>query len=201
MDNNLLVVAFIIYLIGSIPFAFIITKISGHGDIRKIGSGNIGTTNVLRTGNKFLAMLVLIFDILKGYLPTFYISNYFFYSNNSNELVVYMLGSIAVLGHLFPFWLKFKGGKGIATYIGFIFAVDYLIGLIYVLMWILLAFFTKYSSLASICPLLLIPFLMLFLGYQTSIFLFFSLISIILILMHYSNIKRLLNNNESKIKF
>ena len=201
MQYNLLIIALIIYLIGSIPFAFIITKISGHGDIRNIGSGNIGSTNVLRTGNKFLAMIVLIFDILKGYLPTFYILNYLFYSNNGNELFTYMLGSIAILGHLFPFWLKFKGGKGIATYIGFIFAIDYFIGLIYVFMWLLLAFFTKYSSLASICSLLLIPFLTLFLGYQTSIFLFFFIISIILILMHYSNIKRLLNNNESKIKF
>jgi len=181
MENNLLITALIIYLIGSIPFAFIITKISGHGDIRNIGSGNIGTTNVLRTGNKFLAMIVLIFDILKGYLPTFYILNYLFYSNNSNELVTYILGSIAILGHLFPFWLKFKGGKGVATYIGFIFAINYFIGLIFVFLWLFLAFLTKYSSLASICSLLLIPFVMLFLSYQ--------------------NIKRLLNNNESKIKF
>ena len=201
MENNLLITALIIYLIGSIPFAFIITKISGHGDIRNIGSGNIGTTNVLRTGNKFLAMIVLIFDILKGYLPTFYILNYLFYSNNSNELVTYMLGSIAILGHLFPFWLKFKGGKGVATYIGFIFAINYFIGLIFVFLWLFLAFLTKYSSFASICSLLLIPFVMLFLSYQPSIFLYFLMISIILILKHYSNIKRLLNNNESKIKF
>ena len=201
MENNLLITALIIYLIGSIPFAFIITKISGHGDIRNIGSGNIGTTNVLRTGNKFLAMIVLIFDILKGYLPTFYILNYLFYSNNSNELVTYILGSIAILGHLFPFWLRFKGGKGVATYIGFIFAINYFIGLIFVFLWLFLAFLTKYSSLASICSLLLIPFVMLFLSYQPSIFLYFLMISIILILKHYSNIKRLLNNNESKIKF
>ena len=201
MENNLLITALIIYLIGSIPFAFIITKISGHGDIRNIGSGNIGTTNVLRTGNKFLAMIVLIFDILKGYLPTFYILNYLFYSNNSNELVTYLLGSIAILGHLFPFWLKFKGGKGVATYIGFIFAINYFIGLIFVFLWLFLAFLTKYSSLSSICSLLLIPFVILFLSYQPSIFLYFLMISIILILKHYSNIKRLLNNNESKIKF
>ena len=201
MENNLLITALIIYLIGSIPFAFIITKISGHGDIRNIGSGNIGTTNVLRTGNKFLAMIVLIFDILKGYLPTFYILNYLFYSNYNYELVTYMLGSIAILGHLFPFWLRFKGGKGVATYIGFIFAINYYIGLIFVFLWLFLAFLTKYSSLASICSLLLIPFVMLFLDYQTSIFLYFLMISIILILKHYSNIKRLLNNNESKIKF
>ena len=107
MEYNLFITALIIYFIGSIPFAFILTKISGKGDIRNIGSGNVGSTNVLRTGNKFLALIVLIFDVLKGYLPTFYILNYFFYSNNSNELFTYMLGSIAVLGHLFPFWLKY----------------------------------------------------------------------------------------------
>ena len=201
MENNLLIVALITYLIGSIPFAFIITKISGYGDIRNIGSGNIGTTNVLRTGNKYLAIIVLLFDSLKGYLPIFYILNYLFNSNNSNELVAYILGSIAILGHLFPFWLKFRGGKGVATYIGFIFAVNYLLGLIFIFLWLFLTFISKYSSLASICSLLLVPVVMMFFGYQSSIILYFSLISIILILKHYSNIKRLLNNNESKIKF
>ena len=98
MVNNFLIIAAIIYLIGSIPFAFIITKLSGYGDIRNIGSGNVGTTNVLRTGNKPLALIVLIFDIFKGYLPTFYILNYISYFNNY-ELIAYILGSISILGH------------------------------------------------------------------------------------------------------
>ena len=199
MVDNLLITTLIIYLIGSIPFAFIITKISGHGDIRNIGSGNVGTTNVLRTGKRYLALIVLILDVLKGYLPTFYILNCLYYSNN-NELVPYILGSITILGHLFPFWLKFKGGKGVATYIGFIFAVNYFFGLIFIFIWLFVVFFKKYSSLASIISLFSIPFIMMFFSYQPRIFIFFYIISIILILRHYPNIKRLLENNESKIQ-
>ena len=200
MEYNLFIIILIIYLIGSVPFAFIITKLSGYGDIRNIGSGNIGSTNVLRTGNKFLAIIVLIFDILKGYIPSFFILNYLF-NSNSNELIFYMLGSMAIIGHLFPFWLKFKGGKGIATYIGFVFAVNYILGVFFVFLWLFIAFLTKYSSMASIISLFAIPFLMLFLSYKPSIFLFFSLLSIFLIIKHQANIKRLLNNTETKIIF
>jgi len=200
MEYNLFIIILVIYFIGSVPFAFIITKLSGYGDIRNIGSGNVGSTNVLRTGNKFLAIIVLIFDILKGYIPTFFILNYL-YNSNSSELIFYMLGSMSILGHLFPFWLKFKGGKGIATYIGFIFAVNYMFGVFFVFLWLFIAFLTKYSSMASIISLFTIPFLMLFLSYKPSIFLFFSLLSIILIIKHQTNIKRLLNKTELKIKF
>jgi len=200
MEYNLLINAIIIYLIGSIPFAFIVTKISGYGDIRKIGSGNIGTTNVLRTGNKFLALIVLVLDMLKGYLPTFYLLNYIYYSNN-NSLTPLILGSMAILGHIFPVWLKFKGGKGVATYIGFIFAVNYILGVFFVLLWLFIAFIKKYSSLASIFSLLATPFLMLFLDYKPSIFLFFFILSALLIFKHYSNIKRLIDKTESKINF
>ena len=200
MEYNLFIIILIIYLIGSVPFAFIITKLSGYGDIRNIGSGNVGSTNVLRTGNKFLAIIVLIFDILKGYIPSFFILNYLF-NSNSNELIFYMLGSMAIIGHLFPFWLKFKGGKGIATYIGFIFAVNYILGVFFVFLWLFIAFLIKYSSMASVFSLFFIPFLMLFLSYNPSILLFFSLISIVLIIKHHANIKRLLNSTEQKIKF
>ncbi len=200
MDLNLLIIGITIYLIGSLPFAFIITKISGKGDIRKVGSGNIGATNVLRTGNKLLALIVLILDILKGFIPTYYLSNYLF-DLNENYLIIYLLGSISILGHLFPIWLNFKGGKGVATYIGFIFAVNFILGIFFVFLWLFIAFLKKYSSLASICSLLAVPFFMLFLSYKPSIFLFFFLISIILIIKHQSNIKRLLNKNETKIKF
>ena len=200
MSYNLVIICLSSYLIGSIPFAFIITKIFGHGDIRKIGSGNIGATNVLRTGNKSIAAVVLFFDILKGYLPTLYISNYL-YELNYNELTIYVLGSMAILGHLFPIWLKFKGGKGVATYIGFIFAVNYILGVFFVFLWLFIALIKKYSSLASIFSLLTVPFLMLFLDYKPSIFLFFLILSTILIIKHNSNIKRLIHKSESKINF
>ena len=200
MDYNIVFVSLSTYLIGSIPFGFIFTKISGHKDIRKIGSGNIGATNVLRTGNKFLAVLVLIFDILKGYLPTLCIASYLFESNY-NELTIYLLGSLTILGHLFPIWLKFKGGKGVATYIGFIFAVNYILGIFFVFLWLFIAFIKKYSSLASIYSLLAVPFIMIFLDYKPSVFLFFFILSALLIFKHYSNIKRLIYKTESKINF
>ena len=200
MANNFLITAAIIYLIGSIPFAFIVTKITGYGDIRNIGSGNVGTTNVLRTGNKSLALIVLILDIFKGYLPAFYVLNYISYLNNY-ELIAYILSSFSILGHLFPLWLKFKGGKGVATYIGFIFAVNPFIGIIFIFLWLFVAFLKNYSSLASISSLIAIPFIMMFFSYQPRILLLFFLISFILICRHYNNIKRLLYNNESKIKF
>ena len=199
MEHNLLITALIVYIIGSIPFAFILNKIFGKGDIRNIGSGNVGATNVLRTGKKTLALIVLIFDILKGYLPTFYIMNFLQYSNYN--LIAYLLGSMAIVGHLFPIWLKFKGGKGVATYIGFIFAINYILGLIFVFIWISIFLLKKYSSLASITSLIIIPIIILFFGTEPSIFLFFLTISIIIISKHYPNIKRLLNDNESKIKF
>jgi len=199
MELNLIIIALTIYLIGSIPFAFIITKISGQGDIRNIGSGNVGATNVFRTGKKSLALIVLFLDILKGYAPTFYISNFIF-DLNSNELIIYLIGSTAILGHIFPIWMKFKGGKGVATFIGYIFAVNYFLGLIFISSWLCLFFLKKYSSLASIVSLSIIPFAMLFLNYKTTVFLFFFIVSIILITRHYSNIKRLLINSEPKIK-
>ena len=163
-------------------------------DIRDVGSGNIGTTNVLRTGKKSLAIATLIFDILKGYLSVIITLKYF------NDLI-YFSALICFIGHIFPVWLKFKGGKGVATYIGFIFAVNYFLGLIFIFIWLFVAFLKKYSSLASIISLFSIPFIMMFFSYQPRIFIFFYIISIILILKHYPNIKRLLENNESKIQF
>ena len=115
------------YFIGSIPFAYILTKIFGYGDIRKIGSGNIGATNVLRTGKKSLAISVLILDIAKGFLPlTIYFPIFILTRFESNEIIFF--SSFAVIGHIFPNWLKFKGGKGVATYLGFILGIDYIFG-------------------------------------------------------------------------
>ena len=129
MGFDFIILSLIFYLIGSIPFAYILTKALGFGDIRNIGSGNVGATNVLRGGNKKIASIVLLFDILKGFLPLIVLKNYL--SINSSEIMVYLIASIAILGHLFPLWLKFKGGKGVATYIGYTFAIDYIFGLIY----------------------------------------------------------------------
>ena len=200
MEISFLILALLFYCIGSLPFGYIFTKFFSYGDIRNIGSGNIGATNVLRTGNKFLALIVLIFDILKGFIPTFFIFNYFYYSN-TNELIAYILGSIAILGHMFPFWLKFKGGKGVATYIGYLFAIDYLLGLIFVFSWLIIAIIKKYSSLASVLSLIILPFVAIILSYENTLIFLFSIISIIIIAQHYSNILRLLNKTENKIKF
>ena len=125
-----ILVIFYSYLSGSIPFGLILTKLFTNKDVRKIGSGNIGATNVLRTGKKSLAFLVLILDGLKGFLPVFLITN--LYINNFEYFfIIIFISSFAILGHIFPIWLKFQGGKGVATYIGFIFSIDYLLGLIF----------------------------------------------------------------------
>ena len=122
MEINFIILALVFYFIGSIPFGYILTKFFDLGDIRDIGSGNIGATNVLRTGNKTLALTVLSLDILKGFLPLIILKNYFLLNNS--EIIIYLIASLTILGHLFLIWLKFKGGKGVATYIGYIFAID-----------------------------------------------------------------------------
>ena len=193
-DNSLLITYLFAYLIGSIPFAFILTHLFGLGDIRKIGSGNVGATNVLRTGNKYLALVVLILDISKGFFPLF------FYLFSSDHLFISILGLFIVLGHIFPIWLKFKGGKGVATYIGVLFAINIIIGLIFVICWFIVAIIGKYSSLSSILSSILIIFYSLFfLNPLVSLVIF--IISSIIIAKHFSNIIRLLNKTENKIRF
>ena len=198
MLNNFLITAAIIYLIGSIPFAFIITKLSGYGDIRNIGSGNVGATNVLRTGKKKLAFLVLFFDILKGFVPLIVLKNYLY--TNSSELIIYSIASLTILGHIFPIWLKFKGGKGVATYIGYIFAINYIFGLIFIFSWLFIALIKKYSSLASIVSLIILPLSLYVMQFNKDINLLLLCISIIILIKHYSNILRLFNKTEGKIK-
>ena len=133
MDTNLIIVVIYSYLLGSIPFGLILTKIFLKKDIRTIGSGNIGTTNVLRTGNKFLAMSTLALDLLKGYISV-YITIFFF------ENLTSLSALICFIGHIFPIWLKFKGGKGVATYLGIILALSYKLFLIFIVSWISLSF-------------------------------------------------------------
>ena len=199
MEANYLFLISIVYFFGSIPFAYILPKIFGLGDIRKLGSGNVGATNVLRAGNKLLAIIVLAFDIIKGFAPLFILKNY--YHNELSEIIILFIGSAAILGHIFPIWLKFKGGKGVATYIGFLFAINYIFGIIFIITWLLIAFLKKYSSLASITSLVLLPLFVMLFSYEKQIIYLLILINLIIIFKHYSNIYRLINKSETKIKF
>ena len=199
MEANYLFLISIVYSFGSIPFAYILPKIFGLGDIRNIGSGNVGATNVLRAGNKLLAIIVLAFDIIKGFVPLFVLKNY--YHNELSEIIILFIGSAAILGHIFPIWLKFKGGKGVATYIGFLFAINYIFGIIFIITWLLIAFLKKYSSLASITSLVLLPLFVMLFSYEKQIIYLLMLINLIIISKHYSNIYRLINKSETKIKF
>ena len=149
MDINLIIVAVYSYLLGSIPFGLILTKIFLKKDIRKIGSGNIGTTNVLRTGKKSLAAGTLILDLMKGYFSI--IITFTFFEN----LISYS-ALICFIGHIFPVWLKFKGGKGVATYLGVILALSYKFFLIFGISWLVLSFLFRYASLSSIISSLIV---------------------------------------------
>ena len=192
MNLDIILVLFYSYLLGSIPFGLIITKVFLRKDIRKVGSGNIGTTNVLRTGKKSLAIATLIFDILKGYISVVITLKYF------NDLV-YFSALICFIGHIFPVWLKFKGGKGVATYLGIIFALSFKFGIIFGITWMLISFIFKYSSLSSMIGALIVFVYSMFLDNITlSIFLFITFI--IILYTHRENIVRLKDSSETKIK-
>jgi len=199
MEVNYFILISLVYFFGSIPFAYILPKFFGLGDIRGLGSGNVGATNVLRTGKKSLAIVVLILDIIKGFVPLIILKYY--YHNHLSELIILFIGSTAILGHIFPIWLKFKGGKGVATYIGFLFAINYIFAIIFIITWLLIAFLKKYSSLASITSLLLLPFFVMLFFYDKNIIFLLILVNIIIISKHYSNIYRLIHKSETKIKF
>ena len=130
------------YIIGSIPFGLILTKIFSGKDVRKIGSGNIGATNVLRAGNKYLALMTLILDVSKGYVPVFLTQSMF-------PELIQISGLMTFLGHIFPIWLKFKGGKGVATYLGVLIAISFGLSVLFVFTWIIVSLIFKYSSLSS----------------------------------------------------
>ena len=184
------------YFIGSIPFALILPKLFGLGDIRNIGSGNVGATNVLRTGNKYLAFGVLCLDILKGLIPFILLNSFF---DNIGLLHTILICHFAILGHIFPFWLKFKGGKGVATYIGFLFGIDLFLGLSFIAVWVVIALISRYSSLSSIVASLIAP-IYFFINHNNYISIFLLYLSLIIILKHRENIKRLINRTENKIK-
>ena len=189
---NLIIIASYSYLLGSIPFGLILTKIFLKKDIREVGSGNIGTTNVLRTGNKILAITTLILDLLKGYLSIFITLIYF-----ENQISFSAL--VCLIGHIFPIWLKLKGGKGVATYLGIILAISYEFFIIFVISWIILSLLFKFASLSSIISTLIVFICSIFLENNSfsSILLIFL---IIIIYTHRENIVRLKNSTEAKIK-
>ena len=195
VNNLLLIILF--YLIGSLPFALILTKLSGFGDIRNIGSGNVGATNVLRTGNKLLAIIVLSLDILKGLIPYLIMHIYF---NELSLLNKIFLCHFAVIGHIYPIWLKFKGGKGVATYIGFLFGLNPYIAISFLLIWLVVAYMTKYSSLGSLVGIFVAPAYFIFINFNFNISIFFIYLSFVIVIKHKENIKRLINKTESKIK-
>ena len=192
MNLELILVLFYSYFLGSIPFGLLITKIFLKKDIRTVGSGNIGTTNVLRTGNKFLAFATLIFDALKGYVSVLITLKFF------NDLI-YFSALICFISHIFPVWLKFKGGKGVATYLGIILALSFEFGIIFCISWLLISFIFKYSSLASMISTLVVFAYSIILDNTTlSIFLF--IIFIIILYTHRENIVRLKDSKETNIK-
>ena len=192
MNLEIIIVLFYSYFLGSIPFGLIITKIFLNQDIRNVGSGNIGTTNVLRTGKKSLAIATLIFDILKGYVSVVVTLKYF------NDLI-YFSALICFIGHIFPVWLKFKGGKGVATYLGIILALSFKFGIIFGITWLIISFIFKYSSLASMIGALIVFAYSIILDNNTlCIFLFITFI--IIIYTHKENIIRLKDSKETKIK-
>ena len=195
VNNLLLIILF--YLIGSLPFALILTKLSGFGDIRNIGSGNVGATNVLRTGNKLLAIIVLSLDILKGLIPYLIIHIYF---NELSLLNKIFLCHFAIIGHIYPIWLKFKGGKGVATYIGFLFGLNPFIAISFLLIWLVVAYMSKYSSLGSLVGIFVAPAYFIFINFNFNISIFFIYLSFVIVIKHKENIKRLINKTESKIK-
>ena len=194
VTNFLFIIVF--YLIGSIPFALILTKLLGHGDIRNIGSGNVGATNVLRTGNKYLAISVLCLDILKGLAPFIIINSLY----DINILHSVFLCHFAIIGHIFPIWLKFKGGKGVATYIGFLIGFNFLIGVYFLLTWITIALIARYSSLSSLIASLVASLYFFFINPNNLVGIFLIYLFLIISLKHRENIKRLISGTENKIK-
>ena len=190
MDLPIIIV--LSYLIGSIPFGFLLTKVFLKKDIREIGSGNIGATNVLRTGNKLLGYGTLILDIFKAVIPVLIIKYQY------PEFL--FLSSLSIfLGHVFSIWLKFKGGKGVATYLGILFCINYILGFVFIISWFLIFLISKYSSLSSLIASLIIPIYHFFIIDNENYY-FFIILFILIFYTHRKNIKRLINNTESKAK-
>ena len=188
----LFLILFISYLIGSIPFGFLLTKIFLGKDIREIGSGNIGATNALRTGNKLIGYSTLILDISKAVILLLIIK-----FNFSEYLFTSSIG--VFLGHVFPIWLKFKGGKGVAAYVGILFCINIYLAIIFIIVWLVVFVISKYSSLASMVASLFVPLSSYFLLNDINYY-FYIILFLLILITHRENIKRLKNNTESKTK-
>ena len=188
---EIIVISILSYLMGSIPFGFILTKIFLKKDIRDIGSGNIGATNALRTGNKYLGYGTLFLDVIKAVIPVIYVKlNYTDY--------IFIASLCVFLGHVFPIWLKFKGGKGVATYVGILFSINLTIGFVFIGVWFFTFLISKYSSLSSLFGSLSVPIYLFFFTSQN--LMFFSIMFILIFYTHRANVKRLKNKEESKTK-
>ena len=179
------------YLLGSIPFGLLVTRAAGLGDVRKIGSGNIGATNVLRTGNKKLAALTLLLDALKGAAAVLIAGQFGF-------AAALAAGFGAFLGHLYPVWLGFKGGKGVATYLGVLAGLAWGGAIVFAIVWLAIAFATRYSSLAALTAAVAVPVALYLLG-QPQVAALFAVMSVIVFLKHRANIARLAAGTESRI--
>ena len=189
---EIFLIGIISYLMGSIPFGLILTKIFLNKDIREIGSGNIGATNALRTGNKTIGYSTLVLDIFKAVTPVIYVK--FFY-----EDFLYIASLCAFLGHVFPIWLKFKGGKGVATYLGILFAINIYFGIVFIISWFVTFFISKFSSLSSLVGAASIPIYLLILTEIDQV-IFFTIMFVLIFFTHRENIKRLKNKEETKTK-
>ena len=189
---DFLIIGIISYLMGSIPFGFILTKIFLKKDIREVGSGNIGATNTLRAGNKLIGYLTLTLDIIKAIIPVIYTKIYF-------PDFLYLASLCAFLGHVFPVWLKFKGGKGVATYVGILFSINIYFGIIFTIIWLITFIISKFSSLSSLIASVSIPIYLLILT-QFDQLIFFTIMFVLIFFTHRENIKRLKNKEETKTK-
>lgn len=192
LNFELFLIILVSYLFGSIPFGLLLTKIFLKKDIREIGSGNIGATNVLRSGNKILGYSTLVLDILKAVLPILYIK---FFMND----YLYISALSIFIGHVFPIWLKFKGGKGVASYLGILCCLDIFTALIFGVVWISIFILFKFSSLSSLLASLTVPIFHFFYN-SNSDYYFYFMMFILIFFTHRENIKRLRNNTESKSK-
>jgi glycerol-3-phosphate acyltransferase PlsY len=179
------------YLLGSIPFGLILTKLAGYGDVRQLGSGNIGATNVLRTGNKLLALLTLILDALKGTVAILIAARW-------GQQAALLAGLGAFLGHLFPVWLGFRGGKGVATYIGVLFGLAWKAALAFIAIWLIVAALTRYSSLAALVASAVVPVILIVMG-ERSLAALAVVFTVLLFWRHSNNIGRLLRGEEGQI--
>ena len=189
---DIFIIGLVSYLMGSIPFGFVLTKIFLKKDIREIGSGNIGATNAIRTGNKVIGYSTLFLDILKAVTPVIYVKIFF-------QDFLYIASLCTFLGHVFPIWLKFKGGKGVAAYVGILFAINLYFGVIFIITWFITFFISKYSSLSSLVGAASIPIYLLILT-QFDQVIFFTIMFVMIFFTHRENIKRLKNKEETKSK-